>query len=172
MEEHTIRRYSEIEFQFTKPLTEEQEDIFIGYFYNMKHSIMDRLSMIIHGTDRNPIKAFVMKHLSEHSPMIMGNYARIYADLMAQTQNPGPNDIFVVEDIGKVQGKWIFRMDMQAFDAPLFNNANVPHMAKKAVNLMADKDRQIRANFQRAVLPMMKLRNEDCRITPRFYDEA
>jgi hypothetical protein len=176
-ENNKVTRYSEIEFQFQQPLTAEQEDIFIAYFKNIKHSVMDRLSNVIHGTDRNPIKAMLAKTLAPYSTAIMMKYEYIYNRLQLQTMNPGDLDIFVVDDSRKDQNIWSFKMDMAEFDVVTLAmiqavpNKKIQSMVRQSFNLLSGKDRRIRLDFQRSVLPMMKLRNDQCRIMTRFYDE-
>ena len=176
--ENKVQRYSEIEFRFRKPLDDEQRDIFIRYFRNIKHSVMDRLSNVIHGTDRNPIKAVLAKTLGPLSPGIMMKYENIYATLQRQTQFPGDNDIFIVDDALSPQGIWTYRMDMAEFDVvtrePIqsyVKETKIQQMIRQSFNLLSGKDRRIRSDFLRSVLPMMKLKNEDCWITSKFYDE-
>ena len=170
-ETEKVKRYSEIEFKFRQPLTPEQEDIFIGYFKTMKHSVMDRLQSSINGTDRNPIKAFIKKNASQHAPHIMLRYQQLYTNLQLQTMNPGPEDIFIVEDEKKSEGIWTFKMDMEAFDVSPFGEIKIPILQRQALNLMNSKDKRIKSDFMRSVLPMMKLSNGDCWITTKFYDE-
>ena len=172
MELQKVNRYSIVEFQFSRPLSPDQEDIFISYFKNIKHNVMDRLLNSINGTDRNPIKAFIKKNLSQHATPIMMKYQALYNILQAQTRNPGPNDIFVLDNDGKEQGKWIFKMDMAAFDVSPFGDLKVPVIHRQALNLLSSKDKRIMTDLQRVVLPMMKLKSSDCRITTKFYDET
>ena len=168
-----IGRYSEIEFQFARPLTAEQEEIFTTYFRDIKHSVMDRLLSSLNGTDRNPLKAWLKQNLQQHSPMIMGKYQFLYSTLQLQSEegNQKDTDIFVVEDKDKATGKWTFRMDMSAFDVALFGDLKVPLIQRQALNLMNNKDKRIKEDFFRSRLPLMKLKNSECLIRARYYGD-
>lgn len=174
-----IQRYSEIEFRFAQPLNPEQREIFVGYFDDMVYSVMDRLNRVIHGTDRNPVKAMMQKHLAPIVPQLMMKYEAIYGKLQRQMIERTDKDIFVLEDNLKESGIWTFRMDMKEFDLISIEelqahipNKDLQNMVRQYFSMLDGKDKRIKLDFQRKKLAEMKLRNDQCTITSKIYGEA
>jgi hypothetical protein len=168
-------KHSEIEFRFIRPLTPEEEDIFISYFDTMRAYVMDRLYAIINGTDKNPLRALAGRLAKlggvPINDVIMQKYLKIYNDLSEQKLNPGPDDIFVLDKNDKEPRIYVFRMDMEAFDMSILGKTGVPIVQRELFNLLRNRDKQIGTHVLRTVIPVMKMKPGDVRITTKLYDE-
>ena len=159
-------KFSEIDFEFERLLTEEEEEVFISFFHTMKAKVRDKLWDFISGKNRNPLISLA-RALSKVSPVDVEQMVKTkYQDLYTRLDS-----IIILDKNDNNPCLYTFRLAMSEFDLGIVDT-KVPAVQRELFNLMRNKDRAISREVERLVLPAMKMPRSMVRITVKPFDAA